>query len=122
MSAMGDYLQTCRNAAGLTQPEVAQRLDVSVKTVSDWEAGRYAPGFDLMARLIRIIGGQIEEAARLLLDDEPVSPEVQQRIDELESTEEGRAAIIRAARRHLGDMSPPETALGAPRPRLRRRQ
>jgi len=103
MIAMGEYLQSCRNAARLTQPEVAQQLGVNVKTVSDWEAGRYAPGFDLMARLIRIIGGQIDEAARLLLDDNPVSADVQKHIEELESTEEGRAALVKAARRHLGE-------------------
>lgn len=101
MLAVGVYLQKQRKAAGLTQEEVARQLGVVGKTVSDWEAGRYMPGFDLMARLIRIIGGQIEEASRLLLDDSPVSADVQKHIEELEGTEEGRAALVKAARRHL---------------------
>lgn len=76
MPAVGDYLQERRNAARLTQREVAQQLGVDQKTISDWEAGRYVPGFDLMARLVRIIGGRIEEATRLLLgEDKPLPDE-----------------------------------------------
>lgn len=103
MVSVGSYLQRCRKSARLTQEEVGRRLGVTGRTVSDWETGRYVPSFDLMARLIRIIGGQIEEAARLLLDDEPLAADVQQRIEELESTDEGRAALIKAARRYLDE-------------------
>lgn len=71
---VGDYLQERRKAAGLTQEEVARQLRIVGKTVSDWEAGRYLPGFELMARLLQVIGGQLEEVARLLLGGESPSP------------------------------------------------
>ena len=104
MPAVGNYLQGRRNAAGLTQEAVARQLGVVAKTVSDWEAGRYSPGFDLMVQLLRIINGRIEVAARLLLDDEePLTSDVKQRIEELEETEEGRAALVEAARRYLDE-------------------
>lgn len=67
MVAVGAYLQQCRKTAGLTQERVGAELGVSSRTVSDWEAGRYVPSFDSMARLARIIGGSIETIANLLL-------------------------------------------------------
>lgn len=69
MVAIGAYLQQQRKAAGLTQRDVAEELGVVDRTVSDWEAGRYSPSFDLMVRFVRLINGRIEEVIRLLLDD-----------------------------------------------------
>lgn len=71
MVAVGAYLQERRKAAGLTQEEVARRLGVVGRTVSDWEAGRYSPGFDLMVRLVGVIGGKIDDVVRQFLSDEP---------------------------------------------------
>ncbi len=69
MVAIGAYLQQQRKAAGLTQRDVAEELGVVDRTVSDWEAGRYSPSFDLMVRFVRLINGRIEEVIRLLFDD-----------------------------------------------------
>jgi transcriptional regulator with XRE-family HTH domain len=74
MVAVGVYLQQCRKAAGLTQEKVGSELGVSPRTVSDWEAGRYVPSFDLMARLVRIVGASIETVAQLLLGNGPPRP------------------------------------------------
>lgn len=71
MVAVGAYLQERRKAAGLTQEEVARRIGVVSKTVSDWEAGRYSPGFDLMVRLVGVVGGKIDDVVRHFLRDEP---------------------------------------------------
>lgn len=69
MVAVGAYLQQQRKTAGLTQKDVAKELGVVDRTVSDWEAGRYSPSFDLMVRLVRLINGRIEEVIKLLFDD-----------------------------------------------------
>lgn len=39
-------LLTARVVAGLTQPDVAAAVKVSVQTVQHWEAGTRRPGFD----------------------------------------------------------------------------
>ncbi len=69
MVAVGEYLQGRRLAAGYTQEDVASELQVRARTVSDWEAGRYIPSFDLMARFVRMVNGRIDEVVRLLFED-----------------------------------------------------
>lgn len=71
MAAVGEYLQERRKAAGLTQEDVARQLGVVSRTISDWEAGRYIPGFELMVRLVGVIGGKIDDVVRYFLIDEP---------------------------------------------------
>lgn len=94
MGVVGAYLQERRNAAGLTQEEVARRLGVVAKTVSDWEAGRYSPGFDLMARLLQLIGGSIEEATRLLLGGDSTAP-TKESVLALANTDPKRIALLK---------------------------
>lgn len=101
MVAVGTYLQERRKAAGLTQEDVARRLGVVSKTVSDWEAGRYSPGFDLMVRLVGVIGGKIDDVVRHFLRDEPGgADEVLTRAERdsvlaLATTDAKRAALLR---------------------------
>lgn len=105
MVAVGAYLQKQRKESGLTQEEVGRQLGVTGRAVSDWEAGRYSPGFDLMVRLLRVIGGSVEEAARLLLDDDgPVrlSPNQQSRIQAL-IDDVGADAVLDAVQRLRGE-------------------
>ena len=40
---IGEKLRNCRNSAGITQEECAERLGVSRQTVSNWETGRSYP-------------------------------------------------------------------------------
>ena len=69
MKDVGRYLADCRKSAGLTQKEVADKLGMTDRVVSDWERGVTLPAFDVMARLITLIGGDIQEATRLLLSE-----------------------------------------------------
>lgn len=99
MIAVGDYLQQRRKAAGLTQRDVAEKLGVVDRTVSDWEAGRYSPSFDLMVRFIRLINGKVEEVIALFFGDEEQSDrrtEFEQLAASLSDTE--LDAAIRAIR------------------------
>lgn len=101
MVAVGAYLQERRKAAGLTQDEVARRLGVVARTVSDWEAGRYSPGFDLMVRLVGVIGGKIDDVVRYFLKDEPgkadqvLTQSERDSILAIANTDPKRAAILR---------------------------
>ena len=93
MHAVGTYLQEQRQAAGLTQDQVARALEVRARTVSDWEAGRYVPNFERMARLARIIGAEMERITRLFLG-EPVTDE--QSLVDWANTEEKRDSLLRS--------------------------
>lgn len=48
-------LRACRDAAGLTQPQVAAALGVSPKAVSSWETGRVELGADHVLSLARLL-------------------------------------------------------------------
>lgn len=101
MVAVGVYLQERRKAAGLTQEEVARRLGVVGRTVSDWEAGRYSPGFDLMVRLIGVIGGKVSDVVQHLLADDPqladqvLTQAERDSILAVATTDPNRAALLR---------------------------
>lgn len=120
MVAVGAYLQRQRKAVGLTQEDVADKLGVVGRTVSDWEAGRYSPSFDLMARLVRLVNGRIEDVVTLLFDEDEGDrrAELTQLASELSDEELGAAiAAIRAVR--AGGAVPPK---GSTRPRRSARQ
>jgi transcriptional regulator with XRE-family HTH domain len=92
MQAVGMYLQERRQAAGLTQEDVAGTLGVRSKTVSDWEAGRYVPNFERMARLARIIGAEMERITRIFLGEPDIG---EQSLVDWADTEEKRDALVR---------------------------
>lgn len=50
-----------RKRAGLTQAQVAERVDVDQTSVSHWEAGRAAPCKKHRERLARLYGVTVEE-------------------------------------------------------------
>ncbi|MCC2309511.1 helix-turn-helix transcriptional regulator [Cellulomonas chengniuliangii] len=58
---MRNSIPELRAAAGLTQSELAQRLDVSRQTVISIERGRYDPSLPLAFRIARFFGRTIEE-------------------------------------------------------------
>lgn len=43
MSSLGDRLKKFRQAAKLTQRSVANKLDVTILTVQNWESGKHLP-------------------------------------------------------------------------------
>jgi transcriptional regulator with XRE-family HTH domain len=91
MQAVGAYLQEQRKASGLTQEEVGHRLGVAGRTVSDWESGRYVPNFERMARLVRLIGGDIRRVTQLFLGE----PDIEERtLIEWADTEEKRTILL----------------------------
>ncbi len=48
---IGRFLRELRSEQGLTQAQVAERLNVSNRSVSRWENGATMPDFDLLMQL-----------------------------------------------------------------------
>lgn len=66
---LGNKIQECRKALGLSQEELGQKLLVSRQTVSLWENDQTLPSIDNLTRLKEIFGISVDE----LLGLEPAS-------------------------------------------------
>lgn len=58
---IGRYIAEKRKGLGLTQKQLAQRLDMSDKSVSKWERGICLPDASVYSELCEILGIQISE-------------------------------------------------------------
>lgn len=72
---IGKFIAALRREKDLTQEALAERLEVTNKTVSRWENGNYLPGIETFQLLSREFGVSINE----LLSGERVSDDVQYR-------------------------------------------
>ena len=57
----GQFIKTCRKEKNLTQHEVAERLNISEKTVSKWETGNGLPEVGLMLPLCELLEISVNE-------------------------------------------------------------
>ena len=60
-NSIGQFIAALRKANGLTQQEVAERLNVSNKSVSRWERGECAPDLSLIPALAEMFGVTCDE-------------------------------------------------------------
>ena len=67
---LSEKLQTLRKAAGLSQEQLAERLNVTRQAVSKWETGEGKPDIDNLLPLARLLGTTVD----YLLDDEANQP------------------------------------------------
>ncbi len=58
---IGQFIKSLRKEKSLTQREVAERLNVSEKTISKWETGNGMPEVSLMLPLCKLFGISINE-------------------------------------------------------------
>lgn len=58
---IGKFISTIRKEKGLTQKEIADKLDISDKTVSKWETGKGLPEVSMMLPLCDILGITVNE-------------------------------------------------------------
>ena len=58
---IGNFIATERKAKNLTQSKLAQKLNISEKTVSKWENGKGIPDTDILAKLCEIFGISLNE-------------------------------------------------------------
>ena len=55
-NSIGKFIKIFRKKAGLTQPELANLLDVSFSTLRRWEAYGYQPRTDELKKLCEVLG------------------------------------------------------------------
>lgn len=53
-------IQECRNACGLTQLELAEKLNYSDKAVSKWERGESLPDISVLKKMSEIFGVSLD--------------------------------------------------------------
>lgn len=63
---LGAKIKKLREAAGITQADLAQKLGIGQAAVSKWERGENRPDSIKLPVLVRLIGGSVDE---LLKDD-----------------------------------------------------
>ena len=59
--SMGQFMAALRKANGMTQREVADRLNVSDKAVSRWERDECAPDLSLIPAIAELYGVTCDE-------------------------------------------------------------
>ena len=71
--SMGQFMAALRKANGLTQQDVADRLNVSNKAVSRWERDETAPDISLLPAIAEMFGVSCDELIRgeRNMDDQP---------------------------------------------------
>lgn len=61
---VGDFITTLRKAKGMTQKQLAEKLNVSDKTVSRWERGESAPDITLIPVIAEVFDVTCDEILR----------------------------------------------------------
>ena len=75
---IGSFIKEIRKEKGLTQEQLAEKLDVSQKSVSRWETGKTMPDLSLYEPLCEVLGIQVSEllyAKRMSNDEKAVQGE-----------------------------------------------
>jgi transcriptional regulator with XRE-family HTH domain len=67
--AMGERLQRLRQAAGLSQSQLARAAGVPAGSLKNWEQGRRLPQLDAAYRLAKAIGVSLDELAGQVFED-----------------------------------------------------
>ena len=53
---IGKFISACRKEKGLTQMQLAEKLNITNRAVSKWETGKSMPDVSLMLDLCSILG------------------------------------------------------------------
>ena len=58
---MGEHIRALRTALGMTQGDLAKKMNVTDKAVSKWERGLSRPDIDSLPKLAEVLGVTVEE-------------------------------------------------------------
>ena len=58
---MGEKLKAARQAAGLTQGQLAEKVGVSQRDISRWENGHREPGVLIVKKMAQTLGCSMDE-------------------------------------------------------------
>ena len=64
MTAFGNFLYALRKEKGMTQQELAEKLNITNKAVSKWETGEAFPETSQLVPLANIFGVSVDELLR----------------------------------------------------------
>lgn len=81
MSEISKRLMKFRRDSGLSQEEVAEKLNVSRQTVSKWETGQSTPDFDKIAPLCELYGVSTDELLRGVIGEKKKDEKVEEEDD-----------------------------------------
>lgn len=62
--AIGERLKTARHMAGLSQRDLAEKVDVSAMTISNYERGKNVPDSEVLLRLTKALDVKFEYFTR----------------------------------------------------------
>ena len=69
---IGKFIPACRKEKGLTQMQLAEKLNITNRAVSKWETGKSMPDVSLMLDLCSILGITVNEllsGERIIMED-----------------------------------------------------
>ncbi len=58
---IGKFIAECRKKAGLTQAQLAERLNITDRAVSKWETGKSLPDSSIMLELCAVLGISVND-------------------------------------------------------------
>ncbi len=61
--SLGNKINHCRQQSGMTQEQLAEQMNVTRQTVSNWERGINEPDFDSLCRLAGVFGITLNDFA-----------------------------------------------------------
>ena len=70
---LGEKILSLRTARGMSQDDLAEKLEVSRQSVSKWETGQSTPALDKIIRLADLFGVNVDELVRE--EERPQPPE-----------------------------------------------
>ena len=62
---LGENIKKARKTAGVTQKELAERLQVYPKDISRWENGAHAPTLEMFIKICRELNASADEILEL---------------------------------------------------------
>ena len=74
---IGKFIADCRKEKGLTQAQLAEKLNITDKAVSKWETGKSMPDSSIMLELSNILGVTVNEllsGERIEMNNYPREP------------------------------------------------
>ena len=83
---MSSFIKRCRENAGLTQEQLAEKMDVTIVSVQNWEKGRTNINPDRYYALSEVFNIPVEELIKeMLLDNDKEHPDVWVKVELLVS-------------------------------------
>lgn len=91
---LSEKILSLRTARGLSQGDLAEKLEVSRQSVSKWETGQSTPDLDKIIKLADLFGVSVDELVREGERPEPVKPEPQVVYVEEQTQSQHRGAFV----------------------------